>query len=82
MALSSQQKKVLDEAKSKMKIMGQVARLEKEIVTFQKKLENKEEKMRELINTLSGEIDSNKKTASSISKKSDTLPFDAQVCEN
>ena len=52
MALNPKQKKILAEAKDKLKVMSQVSRLEKEIASFRKKLEMKESKLFELINIL------------------------------
>ena len=40
------------EAKAKMKVMGQIAKLEKDISSLRKKLEMKESKVFELINIL------------------------------
>ncbi len=52
MALNTKQKKILTKAKAKLKIMGQVVRLEKEISSLRKKLEMKESKVSDLINIL------------------------------
>jgi predicted RNase H-like nuclease (RuvC/YqgF family) len=51
-ALNTKQEKILTEAKAKMKVMGQIAKLEKEISSLRKKLEMKESKVSELINIL------------------------------
>ncbi len=51
-ALNTKQKRILTEAKAKLKVMGQIARLEKEISSLRKKLEMKESKVSDLINIL------------------------------
>ena len=54
MALNIKQEKILSEAKAKMKIMGQVSKLEKDISALDKKVEIKQKKLSELINILDG----------------------------
>ena len=61
MALSEKQQKTLSAAKEKLKVMSQVAKLEKDISSLQKKLEIKEKKVSELVDILDGQDTSNKR---------------------
>lgn len=59
--MNAKEEKILSDLKIKLKVMGQVVRLEKEMATLEKKLEIKKDKMSELINTLDNEKSSSKK---------------------
>ena len=61
MALSEKQQKILSDAKEKLKVMGQVAKLERDISSLQKKLEIKEKKVSQLVDILDGQDTSNKR---------------------
>ena len=61
MALNEKEEKILSDLKTKLKVMWQVERLEKEIATLEKKLEIKKDKMSKLIKTLDHEKSPSKK---------------------
>ena len=61
MALSKEQQKILSAVKAKLKVMGQVAKLERDISSLQKKLQIKEKKVSELVDILDESNTSNKR---------------------
>jgi len=54
MALTQQQRIILEKKKEEHKIMNQVSRIEKDISTLEKRLEIKQEKLSTLIEILDG----------------------------
>jgi len=52
MALNQEQEMIVSETKEKLKLVNQISKLQKEIVGTRKKLELKENKLSELVNSL------------------------------
>jgi len=75
MALTAHEEKTLTDIKVKLKVMGQVSILEKDISTLEKKIEIKQKKLSELINILDGNSTANKKSSEK-SKKENGKPED------
>jgi len=75
MALTVREKEKLSNVKANMKIMGQISILEKDISILEKKIENKQRRLAELINTLDTQSTVNTNSSEN-SKKENVKPDD------